>query len=115
MTPEPTPTSPSKTALDQLGRIVGDLEQGEPELAAALAKYEQAVRLLAHCHGLIDGAERTVALLTGVDDQGQPLTTPFDASSTAERDSSPAPTRKVSPDSANRSRSRDSGNSAPPF
>ena len=87
MTPEPTPDLTFETALDQLGRIVADLEQGEPELAAALAKYEQAVRLLAHCHGLIDGAERTVALLTGVDDQGQPLTTPFDASSTAERDS----------------------------
>ena len=115
MTPEPAAELTFETALDQLGRIVSDLEQGEPELAAALAKYEQAVRLLAHCHGLIDGAERTVALLTGVDDQGQPLTTPFDASSTAERDSTTTPTRKVSPDSANRSRTRDSGNSAAPF
>ena len=80
-----------------------------------MAKYEQAVRLLAHCHGLIDGAERTVALLAGVDDQGQPLTTPLDASSTAERDSTSTSARKVSPDSANRSRSRDSGNSTVPF
>jgi exodeoxyribonuclease VII small subunit len=115
MTPEPTPDLTFEASLDQLGRIVGELEQGEPELAAALAKYERAVRLLAHCHGLIDGAERTVALLTGVDDQGQPLTTPFDASSTTERDSSTAPARKVTPNSANRSRTRDSGNSTTPF
>ena len=115
MTPEPTTDPTFETALDQLGRIVGELEQGEPELATALAKYEQAVRLLAHCHGLIDGAERTVALLTGVDEQGQPLTTPFDASSSVERDSSTTPARKVSPDSANLSRTRDSGNSTAPF
>ena len=110
--PRTTPDLTFETALDQLGRIVADLEQGEPELAAALAKYEQAVRLLAHCHGLIDGAERTVALLTGVDDQGQPLTTPFDASSTAERDSihrrQPEKSLQIA---QNRSRSRDSDNS----
>jgi exodeoxyribonuclease VII small subunit len=115
MPPEPTPDLTFESSLDQLSQIVGELEQGEPELATALAKYEQAVRLLAHCHGLIDGAERTVALLTGVDDQGQPLTTPFDAARTAERDSSTTPTRKVSPDSANRSRTRNSGKSTPPF
>ena len=115
MNPAPNPDLTFEAALDQLGRIVAELEQGEPALAAALAKYEQAVRLLAHCHSQIDGAERTVALLTGVDDQGQPLTTPFDASATTERDSSTSPTRKVSPDIANPSRSRDSGNSAAPF
>jgi exodeoxyribonuclease VII small subunit len=115
MNPDPNPDLTFETALDQLALLVSELEQGEPELALALAKYEQAVRLLAHCHGLIDGAERTVALLTGVDDQGQPVTTPFDASSATERDSSPASGRKVSPDNANRSRSRNSDKSAPPF
>ena len=99
MTPEPTPGLAFEDALDRLARIVADLEQGEPELADALAKYEQAVRLVAHCHGLIDGAERTVALLAGVDDQGRPLTTPFDATATtAERESTGPPARKVSPD-----------------
>jgi exodeoxyribonuclease VII small subunit len=112
MTPEPTPDLTFEAALDQLGRIVADLEQGTPELAAALAKYEQAIRLLAHCHTLIDGAEQTVALLTGVDDQGQPLTTPFDASATTDREPPTTLARKVSPDGANRSRSRDSDNSS---
>ena len=74
---------PRLDGLAALERIVADLEQGTPELAAALASYEQAIRLLAHCHGLIDGAERTIALLTGVDDQGRPLTAPFDATATS--------------------------------
>jgi exodeoxyribonuclease VII small subunit len=110
-TPKPAPDLTFEAALDQLAQIVADLEQGEPELATALAKYEQAIRLLAHCHALIDGAEQTVALLTGVDERGQPITTPFDASAATDREPSP-PTRKVSPDGANLSRSRDSDNSS---
>src|SRR4051795_12523201 len=113
MNPEQSPDLAFEDALDQLERIVAALEQGTPELAAALASYEQAIRLLAHCHGLIDGAERTVALLTGVDDQGRPLTAPFDATATAERESATSP-RKVSPDSANASLFADSDDSGPP-
>jgi exodeoxyribonuclease VII small subunit len=115
MTPEPTPNVTFEAALDQLGQIVSDLEQGEPELASALAKYEQAIRLLAHCHALIDGAEQTVALLNGINEQGQPITTPFDASTTPDPESPTRSGRKVSPDGANRSRSRDSDNSSTPF
>jgi exodeoxyribonuclease VII small subunit len=115
MIAQPTPDLTFEAALDQLGQIVSDLEQGEPELASALAKYEQAIRLLAHCQTLIDTAEQTVALLTGVNDQGQAVTTPFDASATTDRESSTASVRKISPDGANRSRSRDSDNSSTPF
>ena len=74
-----------ESALDELEQIVADLEAGNPALADALAKYERGVRLLAHCHGLLDGAERTIALLSGVDDDGQPLGTPFDTTATADR------------------------------
>ena len=62
MEPEPD----FEDALKQLEAIVDDLERGEPELSAALAKYEQGVRLLARCHGVLDRAEQSVALLTGV-------------------------------------------------
>ena len=48
----------------------------------ALAKYEKGVKLLTRCHSLLDQAEHSVALLTGVDNQGNPLTAPFDASAT---------------------------------
>jgi exodeoxyribonuclease VII small subunit len=80
------PELPFEAALDELERIVDDLEAGEPALADALAKYERGVRLLTRCHGLLDGAERTVALLAGVDADGQPLTTPFDTTATADRE-----------------------------
>jgi exodeoxyribonuclease VII small subunit len=104
-----------ETALEQIEQIVADLERGEPELATALAKYEQAVGLLAHCQRLLDRAEQTVALLTGVDDQGQPLTAPFDATATAATAPPPRPGRKPSPDSANLSSSLDNDDSGVPF
>jgi exodeoxyribonuclease VII small subunit len=72
-------------ALSLLERIVENLERGEPELSSALAKYEKGVKLLTRCHSLLDQAEHSVALLTGVDNQGNPLTAPFDASATIAR------------------------------
>jgi exodeoxyribonuclease VII small subunit len=89
-----------EAALDELEQLVGDLERGEPALAEALAKYERGIRLVSHCHGLLDGAERTIALLSGVDGDGQPLTAPFDATATTDREypqsKSPAAPRRAS-------------------
>ena len=70
-------------AVEELERIVEELERGRPDLGTALARYERGVKLLGHCQGLLDGAERSVALLTGVDEEGRPITAPFDASATA--------------------------------
>jgi exodeoxyribonuclease VII small subunit len=69
-------------ALAQLERIVASLERGEPELTSALSKYEKGVQLLSVCHRLLEKAEQSVALLTGVDEQGHPITAPFDATAT---------------------------------
>jgi exodeoxyribonuclease VII small subunit len=38
--------------------------------------------LLKRCYNLLDQAEQSVALLTGVDPDGNPLSAPFDASAT---------------------------------
>jgi exodeoxyribonuclease VII small subunit len=75
-----------EAALEQLEQIVDELEQGEGDLTKALARYEQGVRLLTHCHGVLDGAERSVALLMEVDASGRPVTAPFDATATAGRE-----------------------------
>ncbi len=80
--PEPPPPR-FEEALDQIERIVADLERGEPSLNAALGKYEEGVRLLRDCYELLEQAERSVALLTGVDSQGTPETAPFDATATS--------------------------------
>lgn len=76
-----------EAALEQLEQIVDDLEHGEGDLAKALARYEQGVRLLTHCHGVLDGAERSVALLMEVEASGRPVTAPFDATATVRRES----------------------------
>ena len=80
MAEEPEPNF--EDALTRIERIVADLERGEPALNTALAKYEDGVKLLRRCYDLLDQAERSVALLTGVDEQGKPVTAPFDATAT---------------------------------
>ena len=67
-----------EAAVSQLEEIVESLERGEPELATALTKYETGVRLLSRCYALLERAERSVALLTGVDAEGNPVTATLD-------------------------------------
>jgi exodeoxyribonuclease VII small subunit len=73
-------------ALARIEQIVEDLERGEPALSTALAKYEEGIQLVRSCYDLLEQAERSVALLTGVDPQGQPTTAPFDATATLARE-----------------------------
>ena len=73
-------------SLKRLEQIVNELERGESELSTALSKYEQGVGLLARCSAQLEKAERSVALLTGVEPDGEPRVSPFDASATAERE-----------------------------
>ncbi len=73
-------------ALVQLQRIVETLERGESDLSSALSQYERSVTLLSRCNRLLDQAEQSVALLSGVDPQGNPITTPFDATATIARE-----------------------------
>ena len=72
-----------EAALNELTAIVAELESGGPDLTTALDRYARGVQLLNRCQGLLDGAERSVALLTGVSTEGTPETAPFDASATA--------------------------------
>lgn len=74
-----------ESALAGLERAVAALESGRLDLDEALKQYEEGVRLLGHCNALLDGAERKVALLTGVNADGIPDTAPFNATATAER------------------------------
>ena len=69
-------------ALGGLRKTVEALESGDLGLDEALARYEEGVRLLGRCKALLDGAERKVSLLTGVDPDGSPCTEPFDATAT---------------------------------
>jgi exodeoxyribonuclease VII small subunit len=64
--------------LDQLEKIVHDLEDGGMGLNEALTAYEKGVRLLRQCHLLLEKVERRIELLSGVDANGNAITQPLD-------------------------------------
>lgn len=65
-------------SLGELEKIVAELESGKLGLSDALARYEEGVRHLKGCQQLLEAAERKIELLSGVDAEGNPITTPFD-------------------------------------
>ena len=67
-------------ALQQLEEIVHQLEEGEIGLDEALNRYEQGVKLLRRCYDLLETAERRIELLSGVDAEGKPISTPVNES-----------------------------------
>jgi len=69
-------------ALVQLEQIVRQLEDGEIGLAESLSHYEQGVKLLKQCYGLLERAERRIELVSGIDAEGHPIAEPFDDEST---------------------------------
>jgi exodeoxyribonuclease VII small subunit len=76
---DPTPCGDAtfEQALGELEQIVRQLEEGNIGLADSLAKYEQGVKRLKECYGLLERAERRIELLDRVDADGQAITKPF--------------------------------------
>ena len=64
-------------SLADLGKIVRELEEGELSMDDALASYEVGIGRLKRCYQLLDAAEKKVALLIDVDDDGNAKTKPF--------------------------------------
>ena len=67
-----------EAALAELEEIVHALEDGNIGLSDSLTRYEKGVRLLRRCYEMLDGAQRRIELLTGVDAQGRPIAMPVD-------------------------------------
>ncbi len=81
----PSPSEPRgksepcfEDALAGLETIVHELEEGQIGLAEALGRYEQGIRLLKQCYGLLENAQRRIEVLTGIDANGNPMTEPFE-------------------------------------
>jgi exodeoxyribonuclease VII small subunit len=83
----PQPPKDFETALVRLEAIVHALEDGDLGLAGSLGQYEEGVKLLKHCYGLLERAERRIEVLCGTDAQGNPIAEPFDDQSSLELDS----------------------------
>ncbi len=77
--PEQPSDAPSfEQTLHRLEEIVTLLEEGKIGLDEALARYEEGVGLLRKAYQLLDGAQRRISLLSGVDSEGSPILRPME-------------------------------------
>ena len=70
-------------ALKKLEKIVGDLEAGKLPLDESLKKYEEGVRLVAHCSKILEQSQKKVEVLTKK--EGGFLLKPFEEETTEEK------------------------------
>ncbi|QEG35024.1 exodeoxyribonuclease VII small subunit [Bythopirellula goksoeyrii] len=66
-------------SLKELEAIVGKLESGKLGLEESLEHYESGMRHLKQCNELLRSAERRIALVTGIDADGNARSESFDA------------------------------------
>jgi exodeoxyribonuclease VII small subunit len=66
-------------AIRRLGHIVEQLERGDLPLEASLRLFEEGIVLARVSQGRLDGAERRIEELLGIDEDGQSVTRPFEA------------------------------------
>ncbi len=89
-----------EAALAELAEIVGDLEDGSIGLEESLARFEDGMRLLRHCHEVLGKAEQRIEQLTGFDADGNPVTEPLDIAATIDQRGGSAGRRKRTPKGA---------------
>jgi exodeoxyribonuclease VII small subunit len=74
-----------ETSLEELERIVRELEQGELTLEKSLELFEQGVKLSRDCQERLAQAERRIEILMR-DNQGRATVRPFDPENEASTD-----------------------------
>jgi len=62
----------------RLEEILKQLEGDKVDLATALSQYEEGVRLLKNCHGILESARQKIEILRGVDADGTPIVAPLE-------------------------------------
>ncbi|GEM_PF-434822 len=83
-------------ALEQLERIVGELESGKIGLDQALASYEVGVKLVLRCRKILHEAEKRVQMLV-MDENGELRLEEFGGEAVGgESDSGEAPVKRKS-------------------
>lgn len=75
--PAPDVSLNFEEALRQIEEIVHELEEGEVGLEQSLARFEEGIGLLRRCYRFLEAVEQKVELLTGLDADDRPVTTPF--------------------------------------
>jgi exodeoxyribonuclease VII small subunit len=64
----------------RLEEILNQLEGDKVDLETALSQYEEGVRLLKNCHGILESARQKIEILRNIGPEGTPLVEPFDMS-----------------------------------
>ena len=77
-----------EASLEALERIVKQLEGGDLPLEKSLELFEQGIRLSRECQERLSQAERKIEVLLR-DNQGRPVTAPFDKAASENDDESP--------------------------
>lgn len=72
-------------AMEQLDTIVEAMEAGEIGVEESIARYEEAMKLAAHCRKILDQAEQRIQTIQ-LDAAGKPEATPFEPPDEHEED-----------------------------
>ena len=78
MPPETNNSQNFETSLEELERIVRELERGDLPLEKSLELFEQGVKLSRACQERLSEAERRIEILIR-DNHGRPTVRPFQA------------------------------------
>jgi len=81
-------------SLAALESIVDDLEEGSLGLEESLKNFEHGIRVMRRCYQILEQAEQRIEILTGLDEDGNALVAPFDASATIAQTQQTAGRRK---------------------
>lgn len=60
MTEEQPKTKTFEQALAELEKIVNDVEEGKIPLEQSIDKYAQGMKLIQHCRGILQAAEKRI-------------------------------------------------------
>ena len=60
-------------SLRQIEEILKQLEGDKVDLETALSRYEEGVRLLKNCHGILESAHQKIKVLRGTAGDGTPI------------------------------------------
>ena len=93
--PEVTEGPSFEEGLEQVEEILRQLEEGQIGLDQSLEQYEKGVKLLRRCYGLLDRADRRIELLSGVDAEGNPISSPIDDPAVSGADRAPGRRRST--------------------
>jgi len=75
----PSSNTSFEQAMEQLTKIVTQLEQGELPLEESLRLFEEGVKLSRMAQERLDAAQQRIERLLSVDAQGRPKTAPFES------------------------------------